>query len=83
MGAIVLRGGKARRVGSEGALDECGKHLDCGGVIPGGLEVQGLGKGSSFLPFHNPVLLECCAQNRRLLSWREAIWRSQRTSTLQ
>ena len=42
MGAIVLRGGKARR---EGALDECGKHLDCGGVIPGGLEVQGLGKG--------------------------------------
>ena len=45
MGTIVLRGGKARRVGSEGALDECGKHRNCGGVIPGGLEVQGLGEG--------------------------------------
>ena len=39
MGAIVLGGGKARRVGSEGALDECGEHLNCGGVIPGGPEV--------------------------------------------
>ena len=45
MGAIVLKGGKARRVGSEGALDECSKHLNCSGGIPGGLEVQGLGKG--------------------------------------
>ena len=37
MGAIDLRGGKARRVGSEGALDECSEHLNCSGVIPGGL----------------------------------------------
>ena len=44
MGAIVLRGGKARRVGSEGALDECSKHLNCSGVIPGGFEVQDSGK---------------------------------------
>ena len=45
MGAIVLRGGKAWRVGIEGALDEYSKHLNCSGVMPGGLEVQGLGKG--------------------------------------
>ena len=38
-------GGETRGVGSEGALDECSKHLNCCGVIPGGLEVQGLGKG--------------------------------------
>ena len=44
-GAYILWGGGARMVGSEGALDECSKHLSCGGVIPGGLEVQGLGKG--------------------------------------
>ena len=44
--AYILRGGEAGRVGSEGALGECSKHLNYGGVIPGGLiEVQGLGKG--------------------------------------
>ena len=46
-GAYDLKRGEARRVGSEGALDECGEHFDCNGVIPGGLEVQGLGKGPS------------------------------------
>ena len=32
---------------SEGALDECGEHFDCSGVIPGGVEVLGLEKKSS------------------------------------
>ena len=45
MGAIVSRGGGAWRIGSEGAANELGKHFSCSGVIPGGLEVQGLGKG--------------------------------------
>ena len=46
-GAYDLREGKARRVGGKGALDECGEHFGCSGVIPGGLEVQSLGKGLS------------------------------------
>ena len=46
-GAYDLRGGKARRVGGKGALDECGEHVGCSGIIPGGLEVQSLGKGFS------------------------------------
>ena len=45
MGAIFSRGGETRRIGSEGAANELGKHFSCGGVIPGRLEVQGLGKG--------------------------------------
>ena len=46
LGWLHPPGGEARRVGSEGALDECSKRLNCGGgVIPGGLEVQGLGEG--------------------------------------
>ena len=44
-GAVVLRGGKSRRIGSEGAADKLGEHFSCSGVIPGGLEVQGLEKG--------------------------------------
>ena len=31
--------------GSKGALDECGEHFDCSGIIPYRLEVQGLRKG--------------------------------------
>ena len=46
-GAYDLRGGKARRAGGKGVLDECGEHSGCSGVIPGGLEVQSLGKGLS------------------------------------
>ena len=46
-GAYDLRRSKARRVGNEGALDEWGEHFNCSGVIPGGLEAQGLGKGPS------------------------------------
>ena len=34
-----------RGVGSEGALDKCSEHFSCCGVVPGGLEVQGLGEG--------------------------------------
>ena len=38
-------GGGTRRIGSEGAADKLGGHFGCtGGVISGGLEVQGLGK---------------------------------------
>ena len=37
-------GGEAQRLGSEGALDERSKHLNCS-VVPGGLKLQGLGKG--------------------------------------
>ena len=59
--AYILRGGEARGVGSEGALDECGKHLNCGGVIPGGLEVQGLGKGP-------PGVLTCGAAEQGVFS---------------
>ena len=44
-GAVVLRGGKSRRIGSEGAADRLGEHFSCSGVIQGGLAVQGLGKG--------------------------------------
>ena len=61
MCAIVLRGGKARRVSSEGALDECSKHLDYSVVIPGGLEVQGLGKGP-------PGVLTCGAAEQGVFS---------------
>ena len=32
-------------MGSEGASDECNEHFSCCDVIPGGLEIQGLGKG--------------------------------------
>ena len=46
-GVYDLRGGKAQRVGSEGALDECGEHFGCSGIIPSGLEAQSLGKGLS------------------------------------
>ena len=70
MGAVVLRGGKARRVGSEGALDECSKHLSCSGVIPGGLEVQGLGKGP-------PSVLTCGAAEQGVFSGLDlllALW---------
>ena len=42
-----IKRGVARRVGSEGALDECGEQFDCSGVIPGGFVDQGLGKGPS------------------------------------
>ena len=45
MGASVLGRGEARRVGSKSATDKLGLHFDCIGVIPGGFEVQGLGKG--------------------------------------
>ena len=45
--AYILGGGEARWVGGEGALDECSKHLNCSGVITGGHEVQGFGKGPS------------------------------------
>ena len=44
-GCRCPRGGESRRVGSEGAANELGEHFDCSGVIPGGLEAQGLGKG--------------------------------------
>ena len=36
---------ESRGVGSEGAADKCSGHLDCSEAIPGGLEVQSLGKG--------------------------------------
>ena len=42
--AVVHRGGETRRIGSEGAADKLGEYFSCG-VIPGVLEVQGLGKG--------------------------------------
>ena len=57
----VIGGGKARRVGSEGALDECSKHLDCSGVIPGGLEVQSPGQGP-------PGVLTCGAAEQGVFS---------------
>ena len=38
-------GGGTWGLGSEGAIDECGEHFSCCGVVSGGLEVQGLGKG--------------------------------------
>ena len=44
-GAIDLGVGESRRVGSKGAADELSEHFSCSGVIPGGLEVQGPGKG--------------------------------------
>ena len=44
-GAVVLRGGETRRIGSQSAADKFGEHFSCSGVIPGGLETQGLGKG--------------------------------------
>lgn len=34
-------------IGSEGALNECSRHLNCSSVVPGGLEAQGLEKGTS------------------------------------
>ena len=43
--AVVLRGGETRRIGSKSAADKFGEHFSCSGVIPGGLEIQGLGKG--------------------------------------
>ena len=46
-GTYVPGGSEARRLGSEGALDERGEHFGRSGVIPGGLEVQGLGEGPS------------------------------------
>ena len=45
-GAVVFRGGENRRIGSEGEADKFGEHFSCSGVIPGGLGVQGFGKGS-------------------------------------
>ena len=60
-GAYILRGGEARGIGSEGALDECSKHLNCSDVIPGGLEVQGLGKGP-------PGVLTCGAAEQGVFS---------------
>ena len=45
VGVLTSSEGVKPGVGSEGALDECSERLGCGGVIPGGLEVQGLGKG--------------------------------------
>ena len=46
-GYYCPRGAGGAEVGSEGTLGDCGEHLDCSGVIPGGLEVQDPGKGSS------------------------------------
>lgn len=46
-GASVFGGCEARRVISEGAADELNENCGCSGVMPGGLEVQGLGKGPS------------------------------------
>ena len=37
--------GKTRRVGSEDATDKLSEQLNCSGVKPGRLEVQGLRKG--------------------------------------
>ena len=42
---LSLGGGETRRIGSKSAVDEFGENFNCSGVIPGGLEVQGLGKG--------------------------------------
>ena len=50
-------GGGTRGLGSEGAIDECGEHFSCCDVVPGGLEVQGLGKGP-------PGVLTCGAVER-------------------
>ena len=44
-GAINLGVSESRRVGSKRAANELSEHFSCSGVIPGGLEVQGLGKG--------------------------------------
>ena len=44
-GAIDLREGESWRIGSKGAADELGENFSCSGVVPSGLEVQGLGKG--------------------------------------
>ena len=41
-GAAVLRGVGP---GNEGAAGELGEHFNCSGVVTGGPEVQGLGKG--------------------------------------
>ena len=43
-GAIVHREGETQTIGSEGAADRFGEHFSCSSVIPGGPEVQGLGK---------------------------------------
>ena len=40
-------GGEFWKVGSESGADELGEQFGYSGVIPGGLEVQGLGKGPS------------------------------------
>ena len=62
VGLVCLRlpGGESRRVGSEGALDECSKRLSCSSVIPGGLEVQYLGEGP-------PAILTCGAAEQGVL----------------
>ena len=36
---------ESRRIGNEDAADGIGERFSCSGVMPGGLEVQGLGKG--------------------------------------
>ena len=44
VGVLCPRGGEARRVSSEVQWANQ-RDYSCSGVIPGGLEVQGLGKG--------------------------------------
>ena len=58
VGVLTSSGGVK---GCEGALDECSKHLDCSGVIPGGLEVHVLGKGP-------PGVLTCGAAEQGVFS---------------
>ena len=44
--AAVLGGrGGSRRIGSVGVADELNEHFSCSGVMSGGIEAQGLGKG--------------------------------------
>ena len=51
MGLGCLRPrGSGSWVGSEGATDKCDKNFSCCGVMPGGLEVQGLGEGLPGVP---------------------------------
>ena len=42
----VVIGRESRRIGSEGAADELGERFSCSGVMPGRLEVWGLGRGT-------------------------------------
>ena len=42
---MLLSLGGAKPVGSEDAADKLGEYFSCSSVIPGGPEVQGVGKG--------------------------------------